>query len=248
MFDADNSYHHVFRLYGKNNGVLLTDVMDIYTLELEKLPETAGSGEKEGELLDWLPAETVRKYTGLDENSMHLNPGKERVMMSLSKDGKKTKAAKRLDELGISYEYIRYSVDSGNLSAEHAADDMDLPYEVIYKTLVLRGDKTGVLEACIPAGFDLDTEVLAQLSGNGKVAMVNKNELFVLTGYVMGGCSPIKSGRQYPVYIHEDATNHEKIAINAGERGLMFFMSPNDIRKAVKVQFGNIARKKPEAV
>ncbi|MDR0764196.1 MAG: aminoacyl-tRNA deacylase [Synergistaceae bacterium] len=165
-------------------------------------------------------------------------------MIKPSKDGKKTKAAKRLDELGISYELIRYGVDSGDLSAEHAADDMGLPYEVIYKTLVLRGDKTGVLEACIPAGFDLDTEALARLSGNGKVTMVNKNELFVLTGYVMGGCSPIKSGKQYPVYIYEDAANHEKIAVNAGERGLMFYMSPRDLGKAIKVQFGNIAKKK----
>ena len=160
---------------------------------------------------------------------------------------KKTKAAKRLDELGISYEFIRYRVDSGNLSAEHAADDMGLPYEVIYKTLVLRGNKTGVMEACIPAGFDLYTEALARLSGNDKVAMVNKNELFVLTGYVMGGCSPIKSGRQYPVYIYEDAVNHEKIAINAGERGLMFYMSPHDLGKAMKVQFADIAKKKPES-
>jgi Cys-tRNA(Pro)/Cys-tRNA(Cys) deacylase len=128
----------------------------------------------------------------------------------------KNKAAKRLDELGIAYEFIHYDVSGGDLSAEHAADDMGLPYEVIYKTLVLRGDKTGVLEACIPAGFDLDIETLARLSGNDKVSMVNQKELFVLTGYVMGGCSPIKSGKPYPVYIYEDAANHEKIAINAG--------------------------------
>jgi predicted transposase/invertase (TIGR01784 family) len=54
MIDADRSYHHVFRLYDKDKGVLLTDVMEIHTLELGKLPETAGEDEKEGELLDWL--------------------------------------------------------------------------------------------------------------------------------------------------------------------------------------------------
>jgi len=161
-----------------------------------------------------------------------------------SKDGKKTKAAKRLDELGIAYEFIRYDAKSGDLSAEHAADDMGVPYDVVYKTLVLRGDATGILEACIPAGFDLDTEALARLSGNEKVAMVNQKELFVLTGYVMGGCSPIKSGKSYPVYIYENAANHEKIAVNAGERGLMFYMSPQDLAKATKAQFGDIAKRK----
>jgi Cys-tRNA(Pro)/Cys-tRNA(Cys) deacylase len=165
-------------------------------------------------------------------------------MSNPSKNGEKTKATKRLDELGISYEFIHYSVDSGDLSAEHAARDMGLPYEVIYKTLVLRGNKTGVLEACIPAGFDLDMDALAQLSGNDTVVMVNKNELFIITGYVMGGCSPIKSGKQYTVYIYEDAINHEKIAINAGKRGLMFYMSPQDLNKAIKIKFGDIAKKK----
>jgi Cys-tRNA(Pro)/Cys-tRNA(Cys) deacylase len=168
------------------------------------------------------------------------------IVENQPKSGKETKAAKRLRELGIAFEFIHYDVKSGDLSAEHAADDMNLPYEVIYKTLVLRGDKTGVIEACIPAGFDLDVESLARLSGNEKVAMVNSKELFVLTGYVMGGCSPIKSGKPYPVYIYEDALNHEKIAVNAGERGLMFYMSPNDLAKATKAKFGGIAQKKPQ--
>ena len=165
-------------------------------------------------------------------------------MANQPQNGKKTKATKRLDELGIEYEFIHYDVKSGDLSAEHAADDMGLPYEVIYKTLVLRGDKTGILEACIPAGYELDIGALAELSGNGQVAMVNQKELFILTGYVMGGCSPIKSGKPYPVYIYEDAANHEKIAVNAGERGLMFYMSPHDLIKATKAKLGNIAVKK----
>jgi Cys-tRNA(Pro)/Cys-tRNA(Cys) deacylase len=166
-------------------------------------------------------------------------------MAQNKQEPKKTKAAKRLDEQHIPYEFIQYAVNTGDLSAEHAAADMGLPYEVIYKTLVLRGDKTGVIEACIPAGHELDTEALARLSGDEKVAMVNPNELFVLTGYVMGGCSPLKSGKLYPVFIYEDALNHEKIAVNAGARGLMFYMSPNDLAKATKAKFGAIAKKKP---
>jgi predicted transposase/invertase (TIGR01784 family) len=54
MTSDGKSYHHIFRLYDKDNSVLLTDVMEIHTLELGKLPETAESDKKEGELLDWL--------------------------------------------------------------------------------------------------------------------------------------------------------------------------------------------------
>lgn len=166
--------------------------------------------------------------------------------MKISKDGK-TKATKRLDELGIAYEFIHYGFDPGDNKAEHAADDMGLPYEVVYKTLVLRGNKTGVLVACIPAGFDLDLDALASLSGNEKVAMVKSNELLLLTGYVMGGCSPVSS-KPYKVYIYEGALNHEKIGVNAGERGLMFYMSTQDLAKATKAAFGNIAKKKQEVL
>ena len=48
------SYHHVFRLYDKDNGVTLTDAMEIHTLELGKLPEAVGADEKERMLLNWL--------------------------------------------------------------------------------------------------------------------------------------------------------------------------------------------------
>jgi predicted transposase/invertase (TIGR01784 family) len=54
MINSDNSYHHIFRLYDAEKRTLLTDAMEIHTLELKKLPETPGADEKEEELLDWL--------------------------------------------------------------------------------------------------------------------------------------------------------------------------------------------------
>ncbi|MDR3279273.1 MAG: Cys-tRNA(Pro) deacylase [Synergistaceae bacterium] len=156
-------------------------------------------------------------------------------------DIKKTNAARRLDELGISYELLRFDVDEDDLSAERAADDVGMPREIVYKTLVARGDKTGVLEACIPAGMDLDLKALAALSGNKNTAMVPLKELTPLTGYVRGGCSPIGGKKPYPVFIYEDALRHEKIAINAGARGLLFLMSPNDLVRVTGAASGNIA-------
>ncbi|MDR3165597.1 MAG: Cys-tRNA(Pro) deacylase [Synergistaceae bacterium] len=164
--------------------------------------------------------------------------------MAVTAKDEVTKATKRMDELHIPYELIHYAIDTGDLSGEHAADDMELPYDVVYKTLVLRGNNTGVIEACIPSGCELDIEALARVSGNDKVAMVNQKELFLLTGYVMGGCSPIKSGKLYPVYIHSDALNHEKFAVNAGARGQMFYMPAQEFAKAAKAQFADIAKKK----
>jgi Cys-tRNA(Pro)/Cys-tRNA(Cys) deacylase len=153
----------------------------------------------------------------------------------MSKDIKKTNAARKLDELGISYELVSFEVDEDDLSAEAAAVAVGMPYSQVYKTLVARGDKTGIMEACLPAGTELDLKALASASGNKSAALVHLKELQPLTGYIRGGCSPIggKSGKKgYPVYIHEDAASHDKIAVNAGARGLMFIISPDCLLRA----------------
>jgi Cys-tRNA(Pro)/Cys-tRNA(Cys) deacylase len=166
-------------------------------------------------------------------------------MASSSKGLKKTNAARILDEMGIRYELIGFEADDRDLSAEKAARDIGMPYEVVYKTLVLRGDKTGVLEACLPAGFEVDLKALAEISGNKRVEMVNLKELTALTGYVRGGCSPIGGKKHYMVYICADAMNHEKIYVNAGSRGLLFLMSPHDLVRATNATPGKIAHGHP---
>ena len=158
------------------------------------------------------------------------------------KEIKKTNAARRLDELGVSYELLQFEADENDLSAEKAADDVGLPHEQVYKTLVVRGDKTGIMEACLPAGRELDFKALAQLSGNKSAALVPLKEVQPLTGYIRGGCSPIGGKREYPVYIEGDALKHERIAVNAGARGLLFVLSPQDLVRVTKATPGSVAK------
>lgn len=155
---------------------------------------------------------------------------------------KKTNAARILDELGIEYELISFDVDEADLSAERAADDIGMPHEQVYKTLVAKGDKTGVIEACLPAGKELDFKALAAVSGNKSTALVPLKEVQPLTGYIRGGCSPIGGKKKYPVFIYEDAVNHDRIAINAGDRGLLFILDPRDLVKITEATLGKIAK------
>lgn len=145
---------------------------------------------------------------------------------------KKTNAARRLDELGIKYEIRRIEVDEDDLSAESAAAQLGFPLEQVYKTLVLRGDRTGVLEACLPAGRELDLKALARVSGNKNVDLVPVRELPALTGYQRGGCSPLGGKKDYPVFIFNEITRYDRIIINAGGRGLMFLLAPADLLTA----------------
>ena len=104
---------------------------------------------------------------------------------------KKTNAVRYLDSLNIDYKLIEYEIDELDLSAESVAKKVNLPPGQVFKTLVARGDKTGVLMACIPGDSELDLKAMATESGNKKVEMVHVKEIQQLTGYIRGGVSPI---------------------------------------------------------
>jgi Cys-tRNA(Pro)/Cys-tRNA(Cys) deacylase len=114
---------------------------------------------------------------------------------------KKTNAARILDGLKISYELREYKVDESDLGAENVAKKIEVPLRQVFKTLVVSGDKTGVIMACIPGGAELNLKALAAISENKKVEMAPLKDVQKLTGYIRGGVSPLGGKKQYPVYI-----------------------------------------------
>ncbi len=158
------------------------------------------------------------------------------------KKQKKTNAARILDNLGISYEIREYKVDPEDLSAVHVAEEAGMPIEMVFKTLVARGDKTGVLMAVIPGAMELDLKALAAASGNKRVEMVHLKEVQALTGYIRGGCSPLGAKKDYPVYLDRHAESLPTIAVSAGVRGEQLLLSPSDLVRAANATYAEIAR------
>lgn len=99
------------------------------------------------------------------------------------KGSKKTNAARILDGLAISYELREFPVDLADLSAVHAAEMLGMPVEQVFKTLVCRTDKAGVVMACIPGAAELDLKALAQAAKSKKAEMVHLKDVPALTGY-----------------------------------------------------------------
>ena len=155
---------------------------------------------------------------------------------------KKTNAARFLDGLRIDYKLIEYAVDESDLGAESVARKVNLPLEQVFKTLVARGDKTGVLLACIPGNTELDLKAMAAVSGNKKIEMVHVKEIQPLTGYLRGGVSPIGGKKHYPIFLDESATGYPFISISAGARGSQIFISPGDLIQVLDIKVGKIAR------
>ncbi len=155
---------------------------------------------------------------------------------------KKTNAARILDKLKIAYEIKEYEVDLDDLSAVHVAESTGMDVRRVFKTLVCRGDKHGVLMACVPGDSELDMKALAAVSGNKRVEMVHLKEVLGLTGYIRGGCSPLGAKKNYPVYVDESCLEHEQIAVSAGIRGQQLILRPADLIAAVEASAAKIIR------
>lgn len=154
----------------------------------------------------------------------------------------KTIAARILDQLNIHYELRAYEVNEDELDAVTVAYKIGLPPESVFKTLVARGDKTGILMALVAADAELDLKKIASISGNKKIELAAVKELFGLTGYIRGGCSPLGAKKKYPVYLDETVILSEQISISAGQRGLQLILSPDDLCVATDATLADIAK------
>ena len=141
----------------------------------------------------------------------------------------KTNAARMLDRAKISYELIPYTVDEDNLAAPHVAEELGEAIATVFKTLVLRGDRTGLFVCVVPGDHEVDLKAAARVSSNKKVDLIAMKELLPTTGYIRGGCSPIGMKRPLPTFIHATCMEHNKIYISAGVRGLQIAISPADL-------------------
>ncbi|MFY0530086.1 Cys-tRNA(Pro) deacylase [Archangium gephyra] len=158
----------------------------------------------------------------------------------------KTNAARLLDSLGVRYELRDYDVDPEDLSAETVAAKVGMPPEQVFKTLVARGDRTGVLMAVVPGNGELDLKALARLSGDRKVDTVPLKELQPLTGYIRGGVTAIGGKKEYPVFVDETLELFDTIAVSAGVRGTQIVLSPADYLRVTRGKVGPISREKTQ--
>ncbi len=156
----------------------------------------------------------------------------------------KTNAVREVERLGIPVRVVEYEVDEEDLSAVHASLTSTVPLERIYKTLVLRADGRAkeLLVAVIPGARELDLKKLAVLSGHGKVEMIHMKELFDLTGYIRGGCSPLGMKKKFPTFLDESAMGFDEIAVSAGRRGMQMILAPESLVRATDAKVGAISR------
>ena len=141
----------------------------------------------------------------------------------------KTNAARLLDRAKIAYELIPYRVDEENLAAAHVAEELGEPVGQVFKTLVLRGDRNGILVCVIPGDAEVDLKAAAQASGNKRVEMLHMKELLPVTGYIRGGCSPIGMKKSYPTSFDSACESLETVIVSGGKIGYQIEVDPRDL-------------------
>lgn len=151
----------------------------------------------------------------------------------------KTNAVRILEASALAFRLVEYPVDENDLSAPAVADKIGLPAEQVFKTLAVRGDRTGPFLVCIPGNAELSFKKAAAATGNKSVEMLPLKELEPLTGYLRGGCSPVGTRKRLPVFLDETAQLFPEISVSAGIRGLQMILSPGDLLSAVRL--GNLS-------
>lgn len=140
-----------------------------------------------------------------------------------------TNAMRLLKAAGIEFEVRTYEVDEKDLSGVSVAKKTGLNPEEVFKTLVLRGEKKGIMVCIVPVELEVDLKKLAQASGDKKVEMVPMKEILGLTGYIRGGCSPVGMKKKYPTYLDQTCLLCERIAVSAGMRGAQMIVKTQEL-------------------
>ena len=145
----------------------------------------------------------------------------------------KTNAVRLVQQAGIPCREEFYEFDENDLNGNHAAAAIGFPPEQVFKTLVARGAKLGILVFCIPVCCELDLKKAAKAAGDKSVELLPVKELLATTGYIRGGCSPVGMKKKYPTFFDEVCLLFDQIAVSAGERGHQMILPPEDLIRLV---------------
>jgi ybaK/ebsC protein len=153
----------------------------------------------------------------------------------------RTNAARLLDSAHIAYELVPYPVDEDNLAAQHIADTLGEDINRVFKTLVLRGDKSGYFVCVVPGNMEVDLKKSAKAVGAKKADLIPMKDLLPTTGYIRGGCSPVGMKKNFPTFFHSTALDFDFIYVSGGQRGLQLKINPADLISYVGAEVADIA-------
>ncbi|MBQ8893042.1 MAG: Cys-tRNA(Pro) deacylase [Clostridia bacterium] len=151
----------------------------------------------------------------------------------------KTNAMRILEQKGIDFRVNLYSCEEF-VDAIHIADMLGQEYENSFKTLVAVGKSGSHYVFVVPIAEELDLKKAARSVGEKAVELIHVKELFALTGYIRGGCTPIGMKKQFATVVDETAQLFDEIIISGGRIGAQILMDPMDLERVIPCKFEDI--------
>jgi Cys-tRNA(Pro)/Cys-tRNA(Cys) deacylase len=158
-----------------------------------------------------------------------------------------TPAIEQARAAGIAHTVHEYASRSPASYGMEAAQALGLPGDRVFKTLVVRVERIGLVVAVVPVASELDFKKLARAAGAKRSTMADPHEAERVTGYLVGGISPLGQKKRLPTFVDGSADAHPTIFVSAGRRGLELELSADDLVAACGAQRGNIARRRARA-
>ena len=153
----------------------------------------------------------------------------------------KTNAMRILESMKIPYQQYTYECEEF-VDGLQIADQLGLPYEKVYKTLVTVGNSKDYFVFVIPIAEELDLKAAARSVGQKSVEMIHVKDINAITGYIRGGCTAIGMKKQYVTRIDRSAEQLEKIIVSGGRISSQLELAPADLARAAKAEFAELIR------
>ena len=154
-----------------------------------------------------------------------------------------TPAIKKLEKAKIRYKVHKYHHEpSSRVYGEEAAEKLNIPFDRIFKTLVVSVDNNILLVAVVPVSKQLDLKLFAKTAGSKKAKMADKHLVERATGYVLGGVSPIGQKKKLKTIIDTSALKFNTVYVSAGRRGLQIELAPEDLGSQTGATYGEISK------
>lgn len=154
----------------------------------------------------------------------------------------KTNALRLLDKAHIPYTTRTYVVDENDLSAQHIAAQLGQDIKCVYKTLVLRGERTGLFVCVVPGDAEVDLKKAAAAAGDKKADLIPMRELLPTVGYMRGACSPVGMKKLLPTFFDSSVLLHPAVYLSAGQRGIQMYVDPRHIIDFVEARTADLVK------
>ena len=150
----------------------------------------------------------------------------------------RTKALDLLTQAKIPHEVREFAATE--FTVEETSEHLGIPLNQLFKTLVVKGERRGIVMALVSGDAQLSLSKLAKAMGDKRAEMIDVDDLFRVTGYLKGGCSPLGARKAFPVFMDQSAMTHARISVSAGLRGVQMLLAPADLQRMTRATVADL--------